>query len=90
MQSSVAEATFMNEFTPYAMQALPHMSRTRQRFKGNDYSAKSGCPTPHPHRIPITYKKYLKKNSTDSKVERLKHFSKQILLSSPSFQEICN
>ena len=38
MQSSVAGATFLNEFGPYAMQALPLVRRTCQRFTGIDYN----------------------------------------------------
>ena len=36
-RSSVAGATFMNEFAPYATQAPPLMRRTRQRFTGIYY-----------------------------------------------------
>ena len=35
--SSVAGATFMNEFVPYTMQALPLMRRIRQRVTVIDY-----------------------------------------------------
>ncbi len=37
-QSAVAGVTFMNEFAPYAMQALPLKRRTRQTLTEFDYN----------------------------------------------------
>ena len=42
-RSSVAGATFMNEFAPHAMQAPPLMRHTHQKFTGNDYRIHGVC-----------------------------------------------